>query len=127
MATGTGPSTLNVSIHDVFVCVGGTPCIVFSNELQTLCVFARARASPRALEGRYLGGAHGPPRCPLHLSPCCVLVVHVDDVVADILSSMRHLLPPSCAQLSLLRLIVCLAVVFLFSPLRWPQGRDHRH
>ncbi len=61
--------TLNVSIHDVFVCVGGTPCIVFSNELQTLCVFARVRAPPRAPpDGRSLGGAHGPPRCPLHLS-----------------------------------------------------------
>jgi len=67
VATGTGPSTLNVSIHDVFVC-GGEPLAFFENELQTLCIFARARASPRRPKGGLSGGAHGPPRCPLHLS-----------------------------------------------------------
>jgi hypothetical protein len=110
----------------MFLCEGETPCIFFLMTRQPF-VFLRARAPPRAPpEGRSLGGAHGPPRCSLHLSPCCGLVVHVDDVVADILSSMRHLLPPNCAQLSLLRLIVCLAVVFVLSPLRWQQGREHR-
>ncbi len=127
VAAGTGPSTLNVSIHDVFVCEGGTPCTFFLMNCKPF-VFLHARAPPCAPpEVRTLGGAHGPPRCPLHLSPCCVLVVHVDDVVADILSSLRHIFPPNCARLSPVRLIVCLAVVFLFSPLRWLQGRDPRH
>ena len=79
-------------------------------------VFLHARAPSRApSEGRSVGGAHGPPRCPLHLSPCIVLVGHDDDdVVGDILSSLRHILPPNCAQFSLLRL--CLAFVFVIFP-----------
>ncbi len=52
----------------MFLCGGGNPLHFLENELQTLCIFARARASPRRPKGGLSGGAHGPPRCPLHLS-----------------------------------------------------------
>ena len=86
---------------------------MFLHELQTLCIFARTRPP----EVRFLGGARGRPRCPLpSLAPCCIVLVYVDDVVADILSSLRPILLPNCARFSPLRLIVCLAVgcVFIF-------------
>ena len=109
------------------VCAGETPGIFFLMNYQPF-VFLHARSPPcparRAVSRR--GGAWPPTLSP-SLGPCCVLVVYVDDVVADILSSLRHILPPNCARFSPVRLIVCLAVVFLFSPLRWLQGRDPRH
>ncbi len=67
VATGMRPSTLNVSIHDVFVCVG-EPLAFLKMNCEPF-VFLHAPAPPCAPpEGRFLGGAHGPPRSPLHLS-----------------------------------------------------------
>ena len=74
VATGTGPWTLNVSIHDVFVCVRGTPKhFFFLNELQTLCIFARARVSPRPARRAVSRGGAWPPTLSPSLVPCCIV------------------------------------------------------
>ena len=51
----------------VFVCVGGEPLAFFTNDSPTLGILARTLTSVPRPKGGLSGGAHGPPRSPLHL------------------------------------------------------------
>ena len=61
-----------------------------------------------------LSGVAWPPTLSPSLGPCCVLVVFVDDVVADILSSLCSISPPNCARFSFFCLIFNLPFAFYF-------------
>ena len=71
--------------------------------------------SPRRPARRAVSrGVAWPPTLSPSLGPCCVLVAYVDDVVADILSSLCSISPPNCARFSFFCLIFNLAFAFYF-------------
>jgi len=59
-------------------------------------------------------GVAWPPTLSPSLGPWCVLVAYVDDVVADILSSLCSISPPNGARFSFFGLIFNLAFAFYF-------------
>ncbi len=88
----------------------GAPCF-FSNEPQTLCILARALASVHRPKGGLLEGAW-PPKLSPSLGPCCVFVVYVDDVVADIFVIIEQHFPSQVCTIFIFWSIFNLAFVF---------------
>ena len=72
------------------------------------------RSPPRPARRAVSRGVAWPPTLSPSLGPCCVLVAYVDDVVADILSSLCSISPPNCARFSFFCLTFNLAFAFYF-------------
>jgi hypothetical protein len=123
VAQGTEPPGYNVRISDIFHVCGETPCIFFFMNRKPF-VFSHARAptrtSPRPARRAVSRGAEGPPTRNL-LSLSLIVCLYCKSLMMLVIFSPLHR-----ARFRRFCLILCLVFVFLFPPLRWLKGPNHR-